>query len=47
VETLKLWRAFGLEFMINKFRWFRKFWEYYLSFMFRGKTVEWNLEVIK
>jgi hypothetical protein len=33
--------------MINKFRWFRKFWEYYLSFVFRGKTVEWNLEVIK
>ncbi len=47
METLKLWRTLGIEFMINHFRWFRKFWEYYLSFIFRGKTVEWNLEVIK
>lgn len=47
VQMLRLWRLFGIEFMVNHFRWFRKFWEYYLSFIFRGKTVEWDLEVIK
>ena len=47
VEMLRLWRALGLEFMVNHFRWFRKFWEYYLSFVFRGKRVQWDLEVIK
>jgi SAM-dependent methyltransferase len=47
VEMLHLWRSLGLEFMVNRFRWFRKFWEYYLSFIFRGKTVQWDLEVIK
>jgi len=32
---------------VNRFRAFRKFWEQYLSFVIRGKTVEWELEVVK
>jgi len=47
VELLAIWRALGFQFLVNHARWFRKFWEYYLSFVIRGKTVEWNLEVVK
>jgi hypothetical protein len=47
VELLRLWRAFGFQFLINRARWIRRFWEYYLSFVIRGKTVEWELEVVK
>lgn len=47
VELLRVWRALGFQFLVNRARWFRKFWEYYLSFLIRGKTVEWQLEVVK
>jgi SAM-dependent methyltransferase len=47
VELLRVWRALGLEFLVNRFRAFRKFWEQYLCFVIRGKTVQWNLEVVK
>ena len=47
VELLRVWRALGFQFLVNRFRQFRKFWEYYLSFVIRGKTVEWELEVVK
>jgi SAM-dependent methyltransferase len=47
VELLRIWRALGFQMLVNRARWFRKFWEYYLSFAIRGKTVEWQLEVIK
>src|SRR5580704_11258141 len=47
VTLLRIWRALGFEFLVNHFRWFRKFWEYYLCFVIRGKTVEWELEVVK
>jgi ubiquinone/menaquinone biosynthesis C-methylase UbiE len=47
VELLRVWRALGFQFFVNRFRTFRKFWEQYLCFVVRGKTVEWNLEVVK
>jgi SAM-dependent methyltransferase len=47
VTLLRIWRALGFQFLINHFRWYRKFWEYYLCFVIRGKTVEWELEVVK
>ena len=47
VELLHLWRALGFEFLINHSLAFRRFWEYYLSFVVRGKTVKWDLEVVK
>ncbi len=47
VELLRLWRGLGLQLLVNRFRAFRKFWEQYLCFVIRGKTVAWELEVIK
>lgn len=47
VELLRLWRLFGFEWMVNRFRWFRRFWEHYLCFVIRGKTVIFELEVRK
>lgn len=47
VELLRVWRALGFQFLINHSRALRKFWEQYLSFVIRGKTVEWDLEVVK
>ncbi|HTV59542.1 MAG TPA: class I SAM-dependent methyltransferase [Verrucomicrobiae bacterium] len=47
VELLRIWRALGFQFLVNRARWFRKFWEYYMSFVIRGKTVQWELEVVK
>src|SRR5260221_6992032 len=32
VKLLNLWRLLGFEFLVNRFRWFRKFWEHYLCF---------------
>lgn len=40
VELLRIWRGLGFEFLVNRFRRFRKFWEYPTSFVTRGKTVE-------
>ena len=34
-------------FLVNHSRRFRRFWEYYLCFVVRGKVIEWRLEVVK
>ncbi|MGH9817239.1 MAG: class I SAM-dependent methyltransferase [Candidatus Acidiferrales bacterium] len=47
VRLLKLWRALGFELLVNRARWFRQFWEHYLSFIIRGKVMEFEFEVIK
>jgi len=53
VSLANLWRALGLEFIVNldqkspRFRWTRKFWEFYLSYIFRGKELHFEFEVIK
>lgn len=53
VSLANLWRALGFEFIVNldakspKFRWTRKFWEFYLSYIFRGKELFFEFEVIK
>jgi SAM-dependent methyltransferase len=53
VSLLNLWRALGLQFMVNldqrwpRLRFTRKFWEQYLSFIFRGKELYFEFEVIK
>ncbi len=53
VSLANLWRALGIEFFVNldqkspKFRFLRKFWEHYLSFIFRGKELHFEFEVIK
>ncbi len=53
VTMLKLWRLLGFELLVNscnrypRLRFFRKFWESYLCFVVRGKTVYFEFEVIK
>lgn len=53
VSLLNLWRAFGIEFFVNldnrwpSMRWTRKFWEQYLSYIFRGKELKFEFEVVK
>jgi len=53
VSLANLWRALGLEFITNldqhwpRFRFTRKFWEFYLSYIFRGKELHFEFEVVK
>lgn len=53
VSLANLWRAIGLEFIVNlderwpALRFTRKFWEFYLSTIFRGKELSFELEVVK
>ena len=53
VSLANLWRIIGLEFLVNldqrwpAFRFTRKFWEFYLSYIFRGKELTFEFEVVK
>jgi SAM-dependent methyltransferase len=53
VSLANLWRAIGLEFFVNldqrwpAFRFTRKFWEFYLSTMLRGKELQFEFLVVK
>jgi hypothetical protein len=53
VSLANLWRALGLEWLTNldqrwpAFRFTRKFWEFYLSNVFRGKELQFEFEVVK
>lgn len=47
VRLLALWRWMGFEFLVNRSVRFRRFWEYYLCFVVRGKVMEFEFEVIK
>ena len=47
VTLLRLWRALGFEFLVNHSRMFRRFWEQYLSFVIRGKLIQFTFEVQK
>lgn len=47
VRLLALWRYVGLEFLVNHWSRFRKFWEHYLCFVVRGKVMEFEFEVKK
>jgi len=47
VELARLWKRMGIEFLVNRFVWFRRFWEMYLCFVVRGKQMEFAFEVIK
>jgi ubiquinone/menaquinone biosynthesis C-methylase UbiE len=53
VSLANLWRAVGIEFLVNldtrspKFRFTRRFWEFYLSYIFRGKELQFEFEVVK
>jgi len=47
IKLLRLWRLLGFEFLVNHFVWYRKFWEYYLCYVVRGKAMEFEFEVVK
>lgn len=53
VTLANLWRVLGLESIVNldqrwpALRFTRKFWEQYLNFIFRGKDLYFEFEVIK
>jgi SAM-dependent methyltransferase len=53
VSLGNLWKSLGLEFLVNldqkssKFRFLRKFWEHYLSYICRGKELSFEFEVVK
>jgi SAM-dependent methyltransferase len=47
IRLLSLWRLLGFEFLVNHSERFRRFWEYYLCFVIRGKVMEFELEVVK
>lgn len=46
VKLLALWRWLGFEYMVNHSVRFRRFWEYYLCFIVRGKVMEFEFERI-
>lgn len=47
VRLLALWRYLGFEFLVNHVPRFRRFWEFYLCYIVRGKVIEWTLEAVK
>lgn len=53
VSLANLWRLTGVEFLVNldqrwpAFRFARKFWEFYLSSIMRGKELQFEFQVIK
>ena len=47
VELARLWKWLGIELLVNRFVWFRRFWEMYLCFVVRGKQMEFTFEVTK
>jgi len=53
VSLANLWRALGIEFLVNldqrspSLRFTRKFWEFYLSNIMRGKELSFEFEVVK
>jgi SAM-dependent methyltransferase len=46
VTLLSLWKWLGFEFLVNHSRWFRRFWEFYLCYIIRGKAMEFEFEPV-
>ena len=44
--SLRVWKLLGFEFLVNNSRAFRKFWEFYLCFVIRGKALVFEFEVM-
>jgi hypothetical protein len=53
VSLANLWRAVGLEWIVNldqrwpALRFTRKFWEFYLCNMIRGKELQFEFEIVE
>jgi SAM-dependent methyltransferase len=46
VRLLSFWKWSGFEFLVNSFPRFRRFWEHYLCYVVRGKSMEFEFEPI-
>jgi SAM-dependent methyltransferase len=46
VKLLAFWRWLGFEYLVNRFTRFRKFWEFYLCYLIRGKAMEFEFEPV-
>ncbi len=46
VTLLRFWRYLGFEFLVNRSRAFRRFWEFYLCYVVRGKAMEFEFEPV-
>jgi SAM-dependent methyltransferase len=46
VKLLAFWRWLGFEFLVNHSVRFRRFWEFYLCYVIRGKAMEFEFEPI-
>jgi SAM-dependent methyltransferase len=46
VKLLALWKWLGFQFLVNHSRRFRKFWEFYLCYLIRGKALIFELEAV-
>lgn len=47
VRLLAFWRWLGFEALVNRFPRFRRFWEYYLCYVVRGKAITFEFQVLK
>jgi SAM-dependent methyltransferase len=47
LKLLMLWRYLGFELLVNAWPRFRLFWEHYLCFVVRGKSIEFEFKVVK
>src|ERR1051326_2886475 len=47
VKLLTFWRWLGFEVLVNHLPRFRRFWEYYLCYVVRGKVIDFEFEAIK
>lgn len=46
VRLLSVWKWLGFEFLVNAFPRFRRFWEHYLCYVIRGKSLEFEFEPV-
>jgi SAM-dependent methyltransferase len=46
VKLLAFWKWLGFEFLVNHSRAFRRFWEFYLCYVVRGKAMEFEFEPV-
>jgi SAM-dependent methyltransferase len=47
LRLLAFWRLLGMEWLVNRSRRARLFWEHYLCYVVRGKVMEFEFEVLK
>jgi SAM-dependent methyltransferase len=46
IRLLSVWKWLGFELLVNVFPRFRRFWEHYLCYVIRGKSMEFEFEPV-